>query len=175
MTVTKIFALLTLIADIALAFALLAILVPGIRRWMQDFFRQSYRQIGFLLAFVSTSGSLILSEVVGYVPCDLCWWQRILMYPLVVLFGLALLGKNPVIRLQAIVFSVLGSIIGVYHILLQQGVTDVIPCSTRAVAVPCGDVLFREYGYITIPVMSLTMFAWIILGAVLSKSKQQGA
>lgn len=175
MTVTKFFALLTLIADIAFVLALVTLFIPSVRAWMQSFFRQWYTQIGFLLAFASTAGSLILSEVAGFVPCDLCWYQRILMYPLVILFGLALLKNNAAVRLQAMVFSVIGVCIAIYHILLQQGVTEVIPCSNRAVAVPCGDVLFREYGYITIPVMSLTMFAWIILGGVLSKSTQQSA
>ncbi len=172
-SLAHILSILTLAADLLFVLGLLLLLIPRCRAVFRALAYTWWREFAFIVAFGSMLGSLALSELAGYVPCDLCWYQRILMYPLVLLFGLALFGKNAGVRLQGLIFSGLGMLIAGYHILLQQGVTGIAPCTERALAVPCGEVLFRDFGYITIPVMSLTAFTYLfvlLLGARRSES-----
>lgn len=126
----------------------------------------------FLIAVFSTLGSLYISDVANYVPCELCWYQRIMMYPLVLLLGLAVAKKNRDIRPQLFFFAGLGLLIAIYHVYLQSGGTALVPCSTAALAVPCGVKNFQVFGYVTIPVMSLTGFAMLLVASVLSAKRE---
>ncbi|MFH1171460.1 MAG: disulfide bond formation protein B, partial [bacterium] len=139
--------LLIVIADVGLLLALLGLLIPSIRRWIRRVCEKRGIALVFFVALLSMLGSLALSEISGYAPCDLCWYQRILMYPLVILFGLALLKKNRDVRLQGIVLSILGGILAIYHVILQLGAPAIVPCSTRVFAISCGTTIFRFYGY----------------------------
>lgn len=157
------FSILTMIGQAVIVLGLLGALVPAVRGWYRSFFGRWGIWVAFLIALGSMLGSLSLSELAQYVPCDLCWYQRIVMYPQVILLGLALFGKNRSARLESLIFSSIGIVLAVYHIMLQLGAPEIVPCSTRALAVPCGQELFRQFGYITIPVMSLTAFVMIFL------------
>lgn len=167
----KLLALLILIAQGVLVVGLLAAATP-LRRRLFTTLRQRGVAIAFVVTLGSMVGSLALSEVAGLAPCDLCWYQRMAMYPQVLVLGLALLKKNPTARLQSLVFSVIGAVIAIYHIFLQLGVQGIVPCSIRALAVPCNQVNFIAFGYVTIPVMSLTAFVLIIL-ALLFKPRSE--
>lgn len=123
----------------------------------------------FLFTLFAMFGSLYFSEVAKYPPCELCWYQRILMYPQVILLGLALLKKNRDVVWQILILSVIGVVVALYHVYLQSGGTALVPCTTTALAVPCGVKNFQEFGYITIPVMALTGYAMIILAMVLHR------
>ncbi len=127
----------------------------------------------FLVTVLSMAGSLYLSEVAKYVPCELCWYQRILMYPQIVLLGLALAKKNRDVVMQIFVLSGLGAIIAIYHVYLQAGGTALVPCSTVALAVPCGVKNFQELGYVTIPIMSLTGFVMLLIAMVLHRRHER--
>ncbi len=167
----KLIALLVLVAQGLLVIGLLVAATP-LRHRLGALLRQSGVAIAFAVALGSTLGSLVLSEIAHLPPCDLCWYQRMAMYPQVVVLGLALLKKNPTARLQSLIFSGIGAVIAIYHIFLQLGVQGIVPCSTRALAVPCGQVNFIAFGYVTIPVMSLTAFVLIIL-ALLFKPRPE--
>ena len=119
--------------------------------------------IAFLTALAATSGSLFYSEVAGYEPCKLCWFQRILMYPQVITLGLALWKKNEAVVDQSLVLSLIGGVIAAYHYLGQIAVVQLVPCSALGYSVSCSKTFVMNYGYITIPMMSLTAFAYIFI------------
>jgi len=113
-----------------------------------------------LLAFM---GSLYFSEVRHVTPCLLCWYQRILLYPLVLLIPIGLLRKDHSYFLTVLPFSVLGIVVSAYHYLLQT----VLPhgmgiCSNL---VPCNVVEIEWLGFVTIPLLSLAAF--IIITALM--------
>ena len=130
----------------------------------------------FILAFSIASGSLLsslfYSEVAGFAPCLLCWWQRIFFYPQVVLFAVAFLKKDGEIEDYIIALSAIGGIIAAYHSYLQFGGSPLVPCSASAVAASCAQRYFLEFGYITIPTMALTGFTLIPLLMLAKKANK---
>lgn len=130
--------------------------------------------IGFLAAFIATSGSLFYSEVAGYTPCKLCWLQRIFMYPQVVLLGLALWRRERVITvLQTMILSAIGALIAAYHYYLQLGGNPLVPCGTVGYSVSCAQRFVLQFGYITIPMMALTAFLLILASGTASRLSQR--
>ena len=121
-------------------------------------------RFAFLVSFVSLSaglvGSLIYSEYFGILPCGLCWLSRIFMYSQVVLFGVALWRREQTIAWYALVLSVLGFILSVYHHYLQMGGTSSIPCPATG-AGDCAKRFLFEFGYITMPLTGASLFALI--------------
>ena len=119
----------------------------------------------YLVSFLITIGGMILSlvysDVIGYAPCTLCWYQRILLYPEALLLGLALWKEDRTITDYIIALSGIGIILAVYQKYLELGGTSVLPCA--ATAVSCSKVYVLEFGYITIPVMALTSFTFIFV------------
>jgi len=116
----------------------------------------------FVVALSATLGSLFYSEILGYEPCKLCWFQRILMYPQVIILGIALIKKDSGVAIYSTVLSVLGFLFSVYHYLLQIGFVPSINCSAVGYSVSCSQRFVMQFGYITIPMMALTVFALII-------------
>lgn len=113
-----------------------------------------------IVAALATVGSLYFSEVAHFVPCALCWFQRIAMYPLVLLLGIAAFRRDVGIRVYAIPLAAVGAVISVYHLLLEWRIVEVtLVCS---VDVPCSSVLFRQFGFISLPFLALTAFLLII-------------
>ena len=109
-----------------------------------------------VVALVATAGSLWLSEVWRLVPCELCWYQRILMYPLVVVLGVAAWERRPAIARTVLPLSVLGTAIAGYHSWIQAtGGGGGAGCSIGS----CGAILFRLQPIgLTIPNLSLVAF-----------------
>lgn len=137
------------------------------------FFGKNAVLFSFIVALAATLGSLFYSEVAGYEPCKLCWLQRIFMYPQAVLLGIALWRKNYE-KYNSIVLSAIGAAIAGYHYLLQIGIAPELPCSATGYSVACSQRFVMSFGYITIPVMALTVFVMIILfflASSLSRSK----
>ena len=129
-----------------------------------------YTQLGFLIATVSTLGSLYYSEVLAYAPCVLCWYQRIFMYPISILFIIAAVKRNNVyVRLNSIVLAVIGIVFSGYHYVLQRMDTGAVACGTVGYTSSCSQAFSVSYGYITIPMMALTAFAAIILLGLINK------
>ena len=117
--------------------------------------------ISFLITFGGMVLSLVYSDIIGYVPCTLCWYQRILLYPEVLLLGLALWKEDRTITDYIIALSGIGIILAAYQKYLELGGSSIIPCSATAVA--CSKVYVLEFKYITIPVMALTSFIFIFV------------
>ncbi|WP_324663081.1 disulfide bond formation protein B [Haloarcula sediminis] len=113
-----------------------------------------------LVAFVATAGSLFLSLGLGLVPCRLCWYQRILMYPLVVVLGVAAVERRAAVVWTALPLTTLGAAIAAYHSWLQITQTA---CGVGTIS--CAQVQYRVAG-LTVPNLSLIAFV-LVSGAVL--------
>ncbi len=127
----------------------------------------------FLVALTATSGSLFYSEIAGYQPCVLCWYQRIFMYPEVILLGMALWKKDKSIVNYSIALSSIGALIAAYHYLLQIGVVSGVACGVVGYSVSCAKVFVLVFGYIGLPLMALTAFLLIITSLIFTKLKNK--
>lgn len=125
----------------------------------------------FIVSLAGTLLSLYYSNIVGLEPCTLCWWQRIFLYPQVILAGVALWRNDKNILIYSLWLSAIGAIIAGYQSLLQYGLTSSLPCAAGTTAVSCSKVYFMEFGYITIPLMAFTAFL-ITFGAALVGYRQ---
>ena len=115
--------------------------------------------LAFLVAAMATGGSLFYSEIAGFVPCELCWYQRICMYPLTVLaLGPALAGDYRIAR-YLLPLPVVGACIAVYQILIEQGVVKQSQACLISAPGGCATKWTDTFGYLTIPVLTLTAFA----------------
>lgn len=116
----------------------------------------------FAAALAALAGSLYFSEIRHFVPCTLCWYQRILMYPLVPLLGFALVMRLPVLAYPVLLFSVVGQGVSIYHYLLQKTswFTSATVCGS---GVSCSIMYIDWYGVVTIPLLAMVGFMLISL------------
>lgn len=117
--------------------------------------------LGWLIACVSTLGSLFFSEVMGRAPCALCWYQRIFMYPLLFILTVGLFPLDLRCIRYALPIAITGWGIALYHCLLYLGVIpeSMQPCTQ---GLSCADVKLELFGFVTIPLLSLLAFTLII-------------
>jgi disulfide bond formation protein DsbB len=116
----------------------------------------------FAVAAVSTAGSLYFSESAGFVPCRLCWFQRIAMYPIAVVALVALLRRDRAARWYILPLAVIGAAISSYHVAIEQGwVNDSESCALFGPS--CADVWFEAFGFVTLAMMALAGFVSIIV------------
>ncbi len=128
---------------------------------------KTWLYIGLVQAAVATVGSLYASLGLGYTPCDLCWYQRIFMYPLVLLLAFGIYLKIPRLPLLLLPLSIGGGLIALYHVLLQAGVVaDKSICSATVISCAVGTQKFM--GIATLPQLSLIAFAVITICLVMS-------
>ncbi len=128
------------------------------------FFKKYTFHLGFLLAFGAVSMSLFYSEIIGYPPCELCWMQRVFLYPQLVLFGVKLFKKENIITDSSMIFAIIGAFTSVYHIYVENGGTIGATCADPSTGgVSCAVRYVYEFGYVGIPMMALTMSVFIIL------------
>jgi len=130
------------------------------------FFKNQTFLFGFLVALGAVTLSLFYSEIVGFPPCELCWIQRIFLYPQLVLFGMELYKKERSIIDFSIVFAVLGSIVSIFHIYIENGGSSSLGCAaltpTNVNQVSCAIRYIYEFGYVTMPIMALSLSLFII-------------
>ncbi len=125
-------------------------------------------EYALLVASIATLGSLYYSEVAGYNPCKLCWYQRIFMYPQVLMFLIHTKIRDKTIYLYSLVLSAFGGLIAAYHYYIQ-----VFPehtpegCSVVGYASSCSDNFLLHFGYISIPMMALTAFLLLVIFSLL--------
>lgn len=116
------------------------------------------------LALLSVAGSLFFSEVMDLPPCVLCWYQRIAMYPLVLIIGIGIALRDSKWKLYALPLALTGLVISVYHNLIYYGVIpeSLTPCTQ---GVSCSERQIEWLGFVTIPLMGLASF--LIISALL--------
>jgi disulfide bond formation protein DsbB len=129
---------------------------PGAGRLLADV-RQWALPLAAAVALTTTLGSLYYSEIADFVPCRLCWYQRIAMYPLPLILGIAAWRRDADIRWYALPIAGVGAAISVYHSWLQafppeSGSTFCTPDA------PCTARHVWEFGFVSIPFMALTAF-----------------
>lgn len=114
----------------------------------------------WIVALVATLGSLFFSEVLEYPPCTLCWYQRLCMYPLVLIFLVGIIYKDKSVLRYATPFVSLGLFFSVYHNLIHY---EIIPeeASPCVMGIPCSTKFIEWFGFITIPMLSFFAFALI--------------
>ena len=121
-----------------------------------------YLKLGFLLALVASVFPLIYSEIINFLPCYLCWWQRVFMIPLVFIFGSAIWYKDRRIVKYTLPIILVGCLISLYHNFgYYFGETSSLPCDASGVS--CYQQLVSEFGgYISIPMLALTSFVALL-------------
>ncbi|GIW63136.1 MAG: SPBc2 prophage-derived disulfide bond formation protein B [Patescibacteria group bacterium] len=159
--IINILSILTILAQIFFVFIILAYFVS--KSWLEIV--KKYRLfLSFIISLTATAGSLFLSEIAHFTPCKLCWYQRIFMYPLPILILMAFKKNNKnYIYDNLLVFSLIGAFIAGFHYYLQINPTEILSCSSVGYSVSCSESFFMRYGYITIPMMSLTAFLNILI------------
>ncbi len=117
--------------------------------------------LAFVVSAIATGGSLFFSEVAHYVPCELCWFQRIFMYPLSIVTLLAALANDHRVARYLLPLPVIGAGFSVYHLLVEHGV--VTQSQTCLLSAPggCATKWINEFGYVTIPALALTAFVLV--------------
>ncbi|MCI0545209.1 MAG: disulfide oxidoreductase [Actinobacteria bacterium] len=120
--------------------------------------------LAWMVATVATIGSLVYSEVIHFVPCRLCWFQRILMYPLTIILGVGAWRRDLAVRVYGIPLALIGLAISIWHYLIQvfpalegEACDPINPCSARYVEV---------FGFVSIPFMAgagFTLIAVLLL------------
>lgn len=116
----------------------------------------------WLIALMSTAGSLFFSEVMGLVPCELCWYQRLCMFPLTVILAAALHPLDLRVIRYALLLAVIGLIFTLYHCLLFYGFIpeSLQPCQR---GISCADDSMILMGFLPIPLLSLVAFTVMIV------------
>jgi len=149
------FGILTLVA-LLVAVVTTVLLVRGrVPTWLRD---EVALPLATAIAATATGGSLLLSEVAGYLPCTLCWYQRIAMYPLVVILGVAIARGDRQVWRTVLPLTAIGSVIAVWHILIENNPAWGGPCDDAA---PCTIIWVEELGFLTLPTMALFSFVAI--------------
>ncbi len=138
-------------------------LSPALARWnegLKEAFGDWVYWLVFLVALVSMLGSLYYSDVVGYPPCSLCWYQRIAMYPLVVIMGIAAAKRDTGIRKYVLPLMVIGAILAIYQYIIGYiPDAEILGCSLD---VSCTERYIWEFGFVDFPLMSFVGFSLMI-------------
>ena len=115
----------------------------------------------WLIASVATLGSLFFSEIMDFAPCVLCWYQRIAIYPLVLIFGVGLFSFDAGVIKYSRPLAIAGWFVALYHTLLYEGYIpkSIQPCSE---GIPCDEKYIELLGFLSIPLLSLLAFTAII-------------
>ncbi len=135
-------------------------------------FSDNLPYLAWIIALVATVGSLFFSEVMNLPPCVLCWYQRIAMYPLVLIIGVGIVLRDNRMKIYALPISLIGLAIAIYHNLLYYGLIpeSITPCTE---GISCTSRQIEWLGFITIPLMALTAFVGVSLCLLFYKIKEK--
>ncbi|WP_212926877.1 disulfide oxidoreductase [Oceanobacillus sp. J11TS1] len=124
--------------------------------------RQLFMYFAWVVSLIATLGSLYFSEIKGFIPCELCWYQRIAMYPLALILGIATFKQDFSVKKYMLPIAIIGWCISLYHYLEQKvpGFAPVRPCVG---SVPCNMEYINWLGFMTIPFLAFVAFTLIII------------
>ncbi len=117
-------------------------------------------------------GSLFFSEVLKYEPCTLCWYERMALYPLFILLGIAIIRKDYFISLYSMVFSIIGAALSLYHYGIQK-LPALQGSSLACGRTPCTDEYINWFGFITIPFLAFIAFLLIFIFSLIIWKKNK--
>ncbi len=176
--ISQILAVLTIVGQVGALILVIALIRQNKSAWasrLVTFVRTYWLWVAFAIVLGAFIGSLFYSEIASFPPCSLCWYQRIFIYPQIILLGGALVWRDRSIARYVLPLSVIGAVIAIYNSYLQSGGSPLISCGTSASggpsAVDCAQRLVFEFDYITLPLMSLTAFGLLILLALTELTK----
>ncbi len=126
--------------------------------------------IMFLIASFASLGSLFFSEIMEFVPCSMCWYQRIFMYPLVFIFLISLLYPDDKLFKYSFILVFIGLLFSIYHNLLMWKIIpeSAVPCKQ---GVPCSTEYIQFLGFINIPFLSLVSYLSILILLIIGQKK----
>ncbi len=166
-TVVFVYGVFALIGIVALFWLGLMFVASRLSESVDQSFRRLCRRLSPLAitgawaaATLAMAGSLYFSEIAHYTPCTLCWYQRIAMYPLVLILAIAAIRKDIGIRRYAVPLAAVGAVISGYHYLLEW--FPQIDTGACTVGIPCTQVWFREFGFVSLPLLALVAFGLVI-------------
>jgi disulfide bond formation protein DsbB len=169
---TNFFLVLTLLADAVVVatavFGLACAVSPGARRaWRSTaaFLGPQSLLLAWIVSIVTTAGSLWYSEHFHFLPCELCWYQRILMYPLVVVLGVGWFRRDKAVWITAAPFLVFGPLVSLYHWLVER-VPSFAEGTSCSIDAPCSTPYFEKLGFVTLAWMALSGF--LLVGSLLA-------
>ncbi|HEX3087647.1 MAG TPA: disulfide bond formation protein B [Ilumatobacteraceae bacterium] len=163
-------------ALLAVASATLALVIAGARflavgaRFL-DSISPIRVWLAWLIAAVATAGSLYFSENAHLVPCKLCWFQRIAMYPLALLLLIAAVRRDSGIRYYAVPMAAIGAATSAYHYLIEWRPS--LSAGSCDAAAPCTVAWFRQFGFMSLPLMAFCGFVAIVALLTLDSSDDE--
>lgn len=133
-----------------------------------DFIDKHYLQLGFIVSLLASLFVLVYSEIVGFLPCYLCWYQRVFLFPVVFIFASAIWHKDRKIVKYVLPLLSVGFLVSVYQNFVYYFTdTGNAPCDASGVS--CYQQLVSEFGgYISIPMLALTTFFALIAIALVA-------
>ncbi len=140
---------------------------------MKEFIKKNALYGVFAMSLVAMFGSLYFSEIANYPPCELCWYQRIALYPIVFISGFAILKKKRDILLPAFVLVGIGWLIGVFHNLLYYEILpeSAAPCLA---GISCTTKFIEWFGFLTIPLLALIGSTGILIALIIHWKASKG-
>jgi disulfide bond formation protein DsbB len=164
-----------IISDLSLVF-FICLVIGGKRTPLAQavfgFIARNALWLGFLVSAAGVLVSLFYSQIVGFAPCDLCWWSRIFIYPQSLIFLVAIIRRRKdkeykSVFAESAVLSVLGLLVAAYQYYGSTFDPGVLSCSASAVS--CSKIYFTAFGYVTLPMMALTGFMLLLAIVVARK------
>lgn len=158
---------LTLLGQLLLIFLLLAyIFFYKKSKNIFSYFKVNALLFAWIVALVATLGSLYYSEIAGFNPCNLCWWQRIFIYPQVLLLGIAYFKKDDSIINYSLSLLGVATLFSLYHNYIYYTTKTSSLCS---LSIPCVQKYITGLNYITIPLMALSSILLMIFFLLILK------
>lgn len=152
-------ALLSLLVAVAVA---VPWLVRGLRQAVWDTLEPLRLPLAAAVAVTAMVGSLYFSEVANYLPCTLCWYQRILMYSSAIVLVIAAFRRDVDVRRYVIPLAGIGMVVSAYHVLVERFPGVFENRKVCELSIPCAFKWFERFGFVTLPVMALIGFSTII-------------
>lgn len=118
-------------------------------------------QLAFALSASGVIGSMVFSEILNFVPCTYCWWQRVAMFPLALILGAAVLYRQKLAYLYSLPLAMVGTVLSAYHSLLQWNIITESADGCSLVGPSCAEPEIQWLGFITIPFLAFLTFGAI--------------
>lgn len=163
MVVNRFLGILAVIAIVITVAALVALLTRRVPSWARDM----ALPVAAAIALVTTLGSLYYSEVAGFVPCTLCWYQRIAIFPQVIVLGVAALRRDRTVWMTSVPLAAIGVALSVWHVVIERYPALAGPCDPSN---PCTIKWVEEFGFLTIPTMALIVGTSFIALTLVARS-----
>lgn len=155
---TNVIGILALLSHVALIIGIVFVAIQR-RNILSVFIQRHILAVSFVIVFAGVGSSLFYSNIIGLLPCTLCWYQRILLFPQLVILFVALLKKDKTIVPYLLALSGVGLLIALIQVLYQFTGISLLSCAVAGG--DCGRIYFLEFDYITLPVLSATIFAYL--------------